>query len=264
MAKSSATEAKKKRVPPWVGDYFRQAYDSLERLIQVIHVSRRGIAGIQALPRLTKALAKVEGKEEDPNKAKLVEEDAALAKSEVEKDFPVLHTLAVVALWSWLEHLIKGLLAESLAKTPKHVQAPSFNKLKVKLSDYLPLNKREQAAYLVELLEQETSAALKRGVNRFESLLAPLGLSGEVPDTTAKAIFELQQVRNAIVHQNGRCDRRLRSSCPWLKIKIGAQITVGAEQLDVYSHAVGDYALDVLYRIGDQNGVNLRQDESDT
>lgn len=259
MPKTSTAEAKKRKGLLWLADFYDQAYVSFDRLMRVINVSRRGISSIRALPDLVMAIVNAEGKVEDSVPVKLIEEDAALAKSEIDKDFPVLHSLAVVALWSWLEHLIKGLLAESLARDPKCVQSIPFNKIKVKLSDYLPLSKKEQATYLVELLEQETSASLKHGINRFESLLATIGISGHIPASTAKAIFELQEVRNAIVHQNGRCDRRLRSSCPWLNTKIGKEITISSDQLNVYSNAVADYAVDVLYRIADKHGVNLRE-----
>jgi hypothetical protein len=261
MGRSSVAKKKDQapQVPGWVGEYFRQAYDSHERLLRVISISRRGIGSVTAMPRLTKALAKVQGKEEDPRVAKLIEEDAALAKSEYETDFPVLHSLAVVALWSWLEHLVKGLLVERIVHDRTTLQLPAFQKLKLKLSDYLSLTKREQAAYLVELLEQEASSTLKRGVNRFETLLDPLRLASAVSESTAKSIFELQQVRNAIAHQNGRCDRRLKSNCPWLKLKLGEPIAVSSKQLDSYATAAAEYSLDVLYRIGDHHGVNLRE-----
>lgn len=258
-----SSDATKPKLPPWIGNYFRQAYDSHERLIRVIYVSRRGIASVTALPGLTRALAKVEGRAEDGDELKAVDEQAALAKSEAGDDFPVLHSLAVVAIWSWLEHLVKGLLIEHLAHDRKTLQLPAFQRIKVRLSDYISLSKREQAAYLVELLEQETTSALKRGANRFESLLEPLGLSGPVDEQVAKTLFELQQIRNAIAHQNGRCDRRLKTSCPWLKLKIGEPNRVSSLQLKSYADATAGYALNVLYRIGDDHGVNLRSSEDD-
>jgi hypothetical protein len=248
----------KNKVPPWVGTFFRDSYDSFERLMGVIHLSRRSIAGMRAMPRLKKALAAVQGKVQDEVEAQRVEKDAQLAQSEVENGFPVLHTFAVVALWSWLEHTIKGILVEHISRNPRTLKSGAFPKLKIKLGDYVALTKREQASYIVDLLEQETSSPLKQGINRFEILLDPLGLAGATPDNVTRQIYELQQVRNVIVHQNGRCDRRLRASCPWLKVKLGNQVTVSAPQLDLYAVAVSDYALEVLYRIGDSHGVDLR------
>lgn len=251
------------KVPSWIGKYFQDSYDSLDRLMSVIHLSRRSIAGMRAMPRLKKALAAVQGKVQDEIEAQRVEKEAELAESEVENGFPVLHTLAVVAVWSWLEHTIKGLLVEYISRNRKALKSGAFPKLKIKLGDYVALTKREQASYIVDLLEQETSSSLKQGINRFEVLLESLDLTGSTPDSTARQLYELQQVRNSIVHQNGRCDRRLRTSCPWLKLKLGSQITVGTAQLELYAAAVSDYALEVLYRIGDGHGVDLRSSTPD-
>jgi hypothetical protein len=264
MGRSRKSEKKALEVPAWVGTYFTQAYESHKRLTQVVSVSRRGITSLTALPRLTKALARVKGEKPDADFTRSIEDDAALAKSEIENNFPVLHSLATVGLWSWLEHLVKGLVTEWIVHNRSALRSSALQKVRVRISDYALLTKREQAAYLVEILEQETAASLKRGVNRFEALLEPLGLTGNVSEATAKALFELQQVRNAIAHQNGRCDRRLRASCPWLKLKIGEPISIGAEQLNLYSTATVEYALAILYRLGDHHGTNLRQNSDDT
>jgi hypothetical protein len=264
MGKSLKSGSKTPEVPAWIGAYFAQAYDSHKRLTRVVSVSRRGIASLTELPRLTKALARVKGEEPDAEFTRSVEEDAALAKSEIENNFPVLHSLATVGLWSWLEHLVKGLVTEWIVHNRSALRSTALQRIRVRISDYALLTKREQAAYLVELLEQETAASLKRGVNRFETLLEPLGLTGNVSEEITKALFELQQVRNAIAHQNGRCDRRLRSSCPWLKLKIGDPISIGPDQLRLYSTSTVEYALAILYRLGDHHGKNLRPQSDDT
>lgn len=52
------------------------------------------------------------------------------------------------------------------------------------------------------------------GVARFETLLALVELSGAIDEEHRKGLFELQQVRNVIVHRAGIVDRRLREQCP--------------------------------------------------
>ena len=262
--RSAKSETKKKKLPPWVHDYFTRAYDSHERLMRVLSVSKRGIGSARAMPKLRSALANFDGKTEDPKVQKLVTEDAELAKTEIDLDFPVLNSLAAIAIWSWLEHLIKGLLAEQVFHDRKAAKHPAFQKIRVKLSDYASLSKREQSSYLIELIEQDLAAPLKRGATRFESILEPFGLTGAVEPRISKAIFELQQIRNVIAHQNSRCDRRLKDSCPWLKLKIGQEVRVSSKQIASYSEATAEYALNVLYRIGDQNGIELRVAEDDT
>lgn len=255
---AAADDNGKSEIPAWIATYYRQAYDSHKQLMRVVQISREGIGALTALPRLSKAVARVSGQEDDADALRNIETNAALAESEVVSDFPVLHSLATVGLWSWLEHLVKGLVIEWLVHDRKALHAPAFQRIKVKVGDFQPLNRREKAAFLLDMLEQDTASGLKRGVNRFESLLEPLGLDGRASETTAKWIFELQQVRNSIAHQNGKCDRRLKASCPWLKLKIGQPLTISKHQLQSYSSATVDYALGILYRIGDRHGVELR------
>jgi hypothetical protein len=251
-------------VPKWVHDYFERAYESHTLLTRVVAISRKGIGGVTAMPRLTKAVARISGRERTPEELAILEEEAALASSELEKEFPVLHSLAVTGLWSWLEHFVKGIAVEWLLHHKKALSLPCFQRVKVRVGEYGTLSKREQAAYLIDSLEQDVAAALKHGVNRFESIFESLELSGKVKQSTAESIYELQQVRNVVAHRNGITDRRLRMACPKLKLKIGEPIRISARQFQSYSAATADYALTVLFRLGDRHGVELRTTVDDT
>jgi len=190
------------------------------------------------------------------------EKEAELAETEVTTDFPVLHGLAVVAVWSWLEHFVKDLVALWLNHHRNALDVPALQRTRVKLGDYLRLTKPEQAAYLVEVLEQELASSLKRGVTRFESLLEPFSLNGPLPEGCAKTIFELQQVRNVIAHRNGIIDRRLTKECPWLKLRVNRPLRVSHRMLERYVTASAEYLLAVLYRVGDTYKVDLRGSEA--
>lgn len=262
MSKSGATN-EEADIPKWVHSYFERAYESQTLLTRVVSISRTGIAGVADMPRLTKAVARISGKERPPEAIAALEEEAALARSELDRNFPVLHSLAVTGLWSWLEHLVKGLATEWLLHNKKALSLPCFQRVKVRVGEYASLTRREQAAYLVEALEQETAASLKQGINRFESILQSLELSGRVSETTSQTVFELQQLRNVVAHRNGICDRRLRSSCPWLKLKVGEPILISASQFQSYAAAAADYALTILFRVGDVYGVDLRTTPTD-
>jgi hypothetical protein len=229
--------------------------------MQIIHISERGISVLRGMPQMVKILADVEGSSANPQATKQLEaaeKEAVLAQNEIVKGFPVLHGLAVVALWSWLEHFVKRFLALWLLNRRDALDVIPVRKLRIKLGEYLQLRKGEQGSYLVELLEQELATPLKRGANRFENLLEPFGLNGSLPESCSKALFELQQVRNTIAHTNGRADRRLKSECPWLRIRLGQPVHVSHEMLDCYSNASSEYLLIVLYRVGDIYGHDLR------
>ncbi|MDD2270980.1 MAG: hypothetical protein PHP95_08655 [Desulfuromonadaceae bacterium] len=65
---------------------------------------------MRAIPNAVKVLAEVNGREKDPESKKQLEnaeKEAVLAEREITQDFPVLHGLALVALWSWLENLVR-------------------------------------------------------------------------------------------------------------------------------------------------------------
>lgn len=259
-----SNETSSRKLPKWITDHFTESLNSHELLMQITDISARGISVLRGMPKIVKVLADVEGNSDHPDSVKKFERaqrEAELASTEVEKDYPVLHGLAVVALWSWMEHFVKGFVALWLMHRRDALDVPAVQKLRVRLGDYLQLQKAEQAQFLVELLEQELASSLKRGATRFESLLQPFGLSFQLPDGCSDALFELQQIRNAIAHRNGRADRRLRSDCPWLKLKINQPVMVSRKMLNAYSAAAGEFLLAFLYRVGDVYDADLRPTE---
>lgn len=260
--KSSTNTPPGRKLPEWITNHFRDSLNAHKTLMQIIHISEHGIGVLRGMPKIVKVVADVEGNTDAPSTSERLEEaekEAALAIAEIEKGFPVLHGLAVVALWSWLEHSAKGFIALWLRHRRDVISVPAVQKLRVKLGDYLQLGKEEQAQFLVELLEQDLASPLKRGVNRFQSLLEPFGLSDALPDGCARSLFELQQVRNAFAHRNGRADRRLRAECPWLKLKLNQPVQVSREMLLEYSNASVEFLLTLLYRVGDVYGIDLRE-----
>jgi hypothetical protein len=146
------------KLPAWIPDHFEQSLNSIQTLIRIVNVSERGISVLRAMPRAIKAIAKAKDTEDTPDTARQIEsaeKEAALAQQEVEKNFPVLHGLAVVALWSWLENFVKEFVVLWLLHRKDAYSVAALQKLKVRLGEYLQLSKTEQAHYVVELLEQD-------------------------------------------------------------------------------------------------------------
>lgn len=252
------------RLPKWIINHFTESFDAHEQLLRIVNVSQTGIRMLTGLPRLTKALAKFEKSldaDDEAIRLKKIEANAILAESEIEKDYPVLNSLAVAALWSWLEVLVKDLAIGWIMHKPAAMYIPQIQRMNVKLGDYFQLNRHEQASHIVELLERDLASPLKKGTNRFDSLLEPFGISGPLDEKTTRAIYELQQIRNVIAHRNGKCDRKLKLSCPWLKVKIGDQVPITTKRLHALGEAVGEYGLQLLYRVGDAHGFDARPKE---
>jgi hypothetical protein len=251
-----------RKLPEWVTAHFHQCLDSHETLFRIIRISQRGISALRAVPKAIEVVAKMDGKSDDPlvkEKLGAAEKDAELSSQEIAKGFPVLHALAAVALWSWLENFVKGLVALWLMHRKDAYTGSAVQRLRIKLGEYLQLPKSEQAHYVVELLEQELGSPMKRGATRFESLLEPLSLTGSLPEGCAKTLFELQQLRNAIAHRNSVVDRKLRTACPWLRLRTGQPVKISGAMLHRYGEAAAQYLLAVLYRVGDLYGHDLRE-----
>jgi len=248
-------------MPKWITNHFSSCLDASSTLFQLVHLSENGIRVISRMPQAVKVLTKVKGEMGNAEATKrigMAERDAALAQTEIDTDFPVLHGLAVVGLWSWLEHFVKGFVALWICHERDALTLPAVQKLKVRLGDYIHLDRNEQAAYLAELLEQDLASPLKRGVARFESLLAPFSLDGSVSTECSAALFELQQVRNVIAHRNAKADRRIITDCPWLGLHLNQPLEVSKEMLDKYGNASVEYLTIILYRVGDLYGQKLR------
>ncbi|WP_286998772.1 MULTISPECIES: hypothetical protein [Comamonas] len=257
---------KESKLPKWITDHFKDSLHSLELLMQISDISARGISVVRGMPKIIEVLTEVEGSKQNPSsivKLHHARKSAELANTEFEKDFPVLNGFVVVALWSWLEHFVKGFVALWIRHRRVALEVPAVLKLRVKLGEYLLLSKAEQAEFLVELLEQDLSSALKRGITRFESLLNPFGLSFQFSEKNSKNIFELQQVRNVIAHRNSHADKRICAECPWLKLKINQPVLVSSKMVRNYADSSAGFLLALLYQVGDLYGVNLRSEESE-
>ena len=251
---------KKRGAPSWASAPFKWFLEETKQLDQLLSLSMRGISMLQAVPKIVDAVAAAEGTQDNPDhpaEMKMARETANLASNEVKEDFPLLRAYNLVAIWSLLESLIRTFVAAWLANYPEAMTIPSISKIKVRLGEYHCIPDDDKPLYIAELLETELAANLKNGVNRFEAMLEPFGLSGEVTKKTKKAIFELGQIRNVLVHCGGYADKTLIESCPWLLFEPGEKIKISK---DIYSrcfHAVHDYNIQLIVRVGEKFGVDM-------
>ena len=249
-------------IPEWIKKHYSDSLDANLSMYHLIHLSEKGIRGLREFPQVAAVLWKVQGRENHPDSKKKIEafeKDAALAKAEVENDFPLLHGLSVVGLWSWLEHYVKGLSALWIEHREDAAMASELHKLEIRYGDYMALAKSERAKYIIDLLEQKLSSPLKQGIDRFESILGVFDLSGPVPKTLKDQLFELQQVRNVVAHRNGVVDNRLVKKCPWLKVKNGQLVKISRDMVNAYGSASVEYLGLIHERVKKQYGVTDKE-----
>jgi hypothetical protein len=247
---TSMAPSESKLMPFWAVSDFRSFLDKNERLQHVLRLSINGIHMIRARPQALKALAAHDNTlTEAEDKIRQAEADKDLAQREVEHDFPLLHEQATIALWSSLEALVRSFLATWLANKPDAWEVDAVKKLKVKVGDYMSLEALERSLWIVDLIDQEVGGPFRLGVTRFESILQPFGLAGEVDDRCQKALFELSQVRHVLVHRSGVVDKRFADACPWLALKPGQHLLVSHKMWRTYNEALASYVLELIQRV---------------
>ena len=129
--------------------------------------------------------------------------------------------------------------------------------LRINLGEYESVPRTQRHLFVVDMLEKELGGALKDGVTRFEVMLEPFGLSGELPANLRREIYELSQVRNLIVHNISKVDRRFVAACPWIKVKIGEEYRVSHHTFARYSRVLTTYVTLIICRLGEHYGVNM-------
>ena len=224
-----------------------------------IVVSIAGIKYLHGSPAMASELAAVITQSTHKPQIEVDDPDAvkalAMAKAEVEADFPLLYNSAVVSLWGALEASIEDLLVAYLLTFPQAWEEPQFSNVKVSLAKFHLLDAEERARLLLAELGVKLGVGQKKGVAGFEDQLNLIGASGPVPDSVSRALFEMQQMRNVIVHRLGIADRKVCSSCPWLGLTPGESIKVNDDLASKYISAVMDYGIIVLNRLTAPHGV---------
>jgi len=259
-------------VPDWAAPPFHRFLNGLEDLLTLLHLAMRGISSLRGMPRLVEVLHHLDedSQENDPERQEAQEalerakKEAAVAEQEVDGGFPLLHAQAVVTLWGSLEDLIRVFIALLLRHDADAMRSEGIQRLKVRVGDLLVLDEASRAEFLVEQLDRDISGPLRQGANRFESLLQPFGLSGEVQSDVRDALFELHNVRNLHAHRQGYADRRFCEACPWLDAHEGKYFRVTHQALHQYSAAVSQYVLTLIHRIGHRQGWTTEEIDAHT
>ncbi len=170
------------------------------------------------------------------------------AKQQKEDGFYYLFSLAVVRLWGILEAMVDDLVIDFLRRPDECKDKDLIYSLKGPLLEFATAPPERQADFLTERLKDAVKAGLQPGVGRFEAMLDPIGLGGGIGSDVRRVLFELNQVRNAIVHKAGIADRRFIENCPWLNLNLDKPIKVNAEDFHLYTTSAYYYAVEIRLR----------------
>jgi hypothetical protein len=255
-----ADQAAIRRTPRWASQPFKDLVVQSERLDQLLHLSINGISVLQEMPRIVEAIADIEDtKEESPTQQRIEQahRQADLARREVKEGFPLLHANHALALWSCLEAAVRLFVVRWLQNQKGALEVDAIHKLRVRIGEYESLKGDDRLFYILDRLEQESSAPVRCGITRFEKILEPFGLSGPVDEDVQRNLFELNQVRNCLMHRGGKADHRLIEACPWLTLTSGQPVIIDHHATTRYVNSVMSYATGLIARIGEYFGVDM-------
>lgn len=251
----------RKDIPEYAAQPLRRFLDYCEESYRLLHLSMRGVSGLRGMPRLVAALKPFETDEDDAEPRRKSLEDAKqtaeFANKECESGFPLLHAHTLVGIWGAFEAAIEDMLVGLLVNEPDLLRDKAFAKMRVSLAQFELLEREERMRLLLAELGRGEGAARTTGVDSFEALLDCFNLSGPVSPDTKKSIWEMNHVRNVIVHRGSLADRRLVEACPWMNLKLGDRLTVAHDQLEHYGGVLCDYALSITYRLGERYDVDI-------
>ena len=236
-----------------------QLQEDLSKLDDIIMVSIRGLAITRQIPNVVTAVAQykeAEDTEEHKESLRNAEKLATIAKEEIQQGFPFLFAQSAVMLYSYLEAAIKGMII-TFIKDNDTSKIKEIASIKLSYGDFIHLDEYERFDYLFSQYEKGLAAGIQYGITRFETLLAPIFLSGHVGNETSKALFELSQIRNNILHRGGKADNHFTRSCPWLSYTLGDTVKVTKVKYQEYYSAIGRYLIVLLVRLADKTGKNM-------
>ena len=233
--------------PPWAENPFRTFFRYAAEIKRFRDLCETAITSVSDFAPDRETLG------EDYEEWRKAFEDEVMVRDFFEQEqqhgFPRLNAHAVIEMWSALESLVQDLAVVWLVNIPGIRDNPQFQKVRVRLAIYESLGTvEERMKYLLRELESDSQHADKEGVQRFETTLGLVGLSGPVPDDIRRPLFEMQQVRNVIAHRASIADRRLAEACPWIDITEGTPLRISESDYDQYETGTLTYALVLLQR----------------
>lgn len=171
------------------------------------------------------------------------EKSAEVAKSEMERDFPLLHAHTLMGIWGALEALVEDVAIAWIRQNPESVNGEPFSKIKIPFIEFQEMNELARCHFLLVELRRNLKVDLGVGVAKFEKVLDSLGLGGRVDPAVRTKIHETQQIRNVLAHRGGIADQRLADACPNLNYEVGEKI-----QIDRYAYRKMSFSMQ-LYAV---------------
>jgi hypothetical protein len=244
------------KIPDYAFNPLRRGLDSVFTTNRLLLLSMNGLQMVSNRPQMVQRVIDLTIKVKDEVTSELksdlerVTADATFTRNERDNEFPHLHAYTLVGQWGALEAGIEDMLIGILVHEPKVLERDDFAKAKIPLAKYELLDKEERMRFLLSDVQRAQSSGIAQGVNTFENVLQVFDLSAPVEKDIRTALWEMNHVRNVVVHRDSCADLRLTQACPSMNLKVGDRISIAHEKYGYYAEAVIDYIRLVICRLG--------------
>jgi hypothetical protein len=235
--------------PEWARAPLRRCDSRLTEEVRFLHLSMAGLGQLAKRPQAIEVLLSLEEQypTSEDEKKELTENlaaakrEAAWVEEETSRGFPLLHAHSIAAIWGILEVVIEEVAMAWLSSVPTAWRATAIQKLKLSIGEYEAIRPEDRARYVTSELSRALTGGVRNGISKLEPLLEAFDLAPTLKPNLRKALLELYQVRNVIVHCGSRVDQRLLEVCPWVSWPLGAGVLVEHGLYAWYQKAAGRY-----------------------
>ena len=242
--------------PPGIIDQHIDAVFDLQVLVELVF---QGLEDARHATRVTETFRKVAtavGAKDGLGDPAVYEETLkragkfeAFAENQQTLGFPYVYSLAATRLWSILEAAVTDAVLYAMREPDRLPDDSPLLKIKGPLFQFAQADEFERSETLLELLKSLVRSRLHRGVGRLEVLLEAVGLSGGIEDIVRRTLLELCEIRNIVVHRNGRADKRLIRACPWLALEEDEAVLFKVDSFHLWKFASVWYLLGLDQRL---------------
>lgn len=155
----------------------------------------------------------------------------------------------LVYLWTILESFVKQFVSTLINFDKDVLTNKSLEKIKIPMTQFFQLKEEDKTQYLTELIIKELNCDHKYGIDKFECIFNIFDMNDAFNDKRKQNLFALQQLRNCIVHNDSKADRRFCQNCSWMGYKLGEKVVITKDDLFVYEKSVRIYIGEIYYRL---------------
>jgi hypothetical protein len=199
------------KIPDYAFNPLRRCLDSIFIMRRLLELSIEGLHMVSGMPELLEKVSSISKQKDDSTHANYQRsvEAAIFARNERDQGFPNLHAYTLVSTWGALEAGIEDMLVAILVNEPQMLSREEFAKTRVPLAKFEQLEKEERMRFLLTEVQRAENSGLAQGIATFEKVLRAFDLSGSVDTAIKDALWEMNHIRNVLVHRDSRADRVL-------------------------------------------------------